>query len=226
MDADRGDRRVPAGASRESLASRLNDVWFAACQIVCWAVCLALFRYRAIRLARVPRRGPLILAVNHVSYLDPVLAGSALPRPLHFMARRSLFIGGFGRLIRSVYAFPVDRDRADLQAVREALALLARGRCLLVFPEGTRTADGRIGPLRAGFGLLARRSGAPIVPVYIDGAFRVWPRHRRLPRPRAVRVWYGEPVRVAPDEDERSIVARVGGALRALEREAAAAPAG
>ncbi len=201
-----------------------RDVYFAGCQVVCWAVCLVLFRYRAMRLARVPLTGPLLLAVNHVSYVDPVLAGSALPRPLHFMARRSLFAGLFGRIIRSVNAFPVDRDRADLQAIREAVALLGRGRCLLIFPEGTRSRDGRMAAIRSGFGMLARRTGAPIVPVYIDGAYRAWPRQRLLPRPRTIRVWYGEPIRVARDADERALVGRVGDALRALEREAAAAP--
>lgn len=200
----------------------LHDAYYALCQIVCWAVCLVLFRYRVIRLARLPRTGPVLLAVNHQSYVDPVLAGSAMPRPVHFMARRTLFVGAFGRLIRSVYAFPVDRDRADLQAVREAMALLGRGRCLLIFPEGTRTKDGRLGPMRSGFGMLARRSGAPIVPVYIDGAFRAWPRQRLLPRPRTIRIWLGEPIRVSRTEDERSVVQRVGDALHALEREAGA----
>jgi 1-acyl-sn-glycerol-3-phosphate acyltransferase len=198
----------------------LHDIYFAACQVACWAVCLVLFRYRVLRLARLPRTGPVLLAVNHQSYVDPMLAGSALPRPLHFMARRTLFVGTFGRLIRSVNAFPVDRDRADLQAVREAIGLLERGRCLLIFPEGTRSRDGRLAPMRSGFGMLARRTGAPIVPVYIDGAFRAWPRQRLLPRLRQIRVWFGEPIRVARDEDELSIVKRVGDALHALEREA------
>ena len=216
-------RRPPGGGRFESRVLSVRsakDIYFAFCQIVFWAVCLVLFRYRVMRLARVPRTGPVLLAVNHQSYVDPALAGSALHRPLHFMARRSLFVGLFGRLIRSVNAFPVDRDRADPQAVREAIGLLERGRCLLIFPEGTRTRDGRLAPMRPGFGMLARRTGAPIVPVYIDGAFRAWPRQRLLPRLRQIRVWFGEPIRVARDEDERSIVNRVGDALRALEREA------
>jgi 1-acyl-sn-glycerol-3-phosphate acyltransferase len=180
---------------------------------------------RTLYLSRVPQTGAVLFAVNHQSYLDPVLVGSPPPRVTYFMARRSLFVGLFGRIIRFVRAFPVDRDRADLQAVRESIGLLGRGQCVMIFPEGTRSRDGRIGALRAGFGMLARRAGAPILPVYIDGAYRAWPRHHLLPKPVPIRVWYGRPMAVGAVEDERVVVQRVEAALRALEAEASAARA-
>lgn len=186
--------------------------------VLLYAVC----RFRAYHRRRLPAAGAALFVANHQSYLDPILVAVASRRIVHFMARRTLFRGPFGWLIRRYYAYPVERDRADLAAIRDTLDLLRGGRSVLVFPEGTRTRDGRLGPLRGGLGVLARRAGVPLVPVYIDGAFRVWPRQQALPLPATIRVWFGEPIRPPPGEGEREAVRRAEAALRGLEAEARA----
>jgi 1-acyl-sn-glycerol-3-phosphate acyltransferase len=128
-----------------------------------------------------PWRGPMILACNHQSYWDPPAAGAVSPRPLHFMARRSLFKNPiFGALITVMSAFPVERDKADPKAVRAALDILRKGRALLIFPEGTRSRNGQLGAAREGVGMLALRSGAPVIPCYLQNTNRITPKGARF----------------------------------------------
>jgi len=152
------------------------------------------FRLSVVGADRVPREGRLLLAANHVSVLDPALIGAALPRELDFLAKTELFrIPGFGALIRRLNAHPVDRSGSDSTALRLALRLLGDGRAVLVFPEGTRGTEGRLGPARAGAGMLAALSGAPVVPVYVQGSGRALPRGAVVPRPARVTVTFGTP---------------------------------
>jgi 1-acyl-sn-glycerol-3-phosphate acyltransferase len=154
------------------------------------------FRLRAWGVERVPRTGGMLLVSNHASFLDPPLLGSPLPRQVAFMARRSLFsVPLLGPLIARCHAFPVERGEADLGAMRRAIRVLRRGCGLVLFPEGTRTADGAMQRFRPGFALLASRAGVPIVPAAICGTFEAWPRHQALPRfGQPVTVAYGEPM--------------------------------
>jgi 1-acyl-sn-glycerol-3-phosphate acyltransferase len=146
----------------------------------------------------VPRDGPLLLASNHSSLLDPPLIGSVLPRELDYMAKTELFrIPALGGLIKRLNAHPVDRSGSDSAALRLALRLLGDGRAVLVFPEGTRSTDGRLGPAHAGAGMLAALSGAPVLPVYIQGSDRALPRGAAVPRPVRVTVRFGAPIRFA-----------------------------
>ena len=109
--------------------------------------------------------GACLFASNHQSMVDPPLIGSCLPREISFVARRTLFDNpAFGFVIRACNSIPLDRGQADVGAIRSALAALAAGRGLLIFPEGTRSADGVIAEAKAGAGLLACRSGAPTTP--------------------------------------------------------------
>lgn len=193
----------------------LQRWWYGFCQLWCqWGLVLG-YRYRVWGREHVPRRGGVLLVSNHQSFLDPVLVAAGLPRQVHYMARRSLFrVPGFRGLIRSLNAFPVRRGGVDLSAVRETVARLGAGELVLVFPEGTRTDDGRIQPLRRGVELLARRARVPIVPVVIDGAYEAWPRSRRWPRLGTIRVEFGRPIRW--QEPGRS-TERVGERLRSLQ---------
>ena len=145
----------------------------------------------------VPAKGPVLLVANHASFLDPPLVGAALPRQLTFMAKAELFdVPLFGGLIRRLNARPLRREGGDAAALRMALRVLKEGGALLVFPEGTRGENGILGPAKPGAGMLAVLGGAPVIPVYIGGSGRAWPRGRRFPRPVNVTVTFGSPLPV------------------------------
>jgi 1-acyl-sn-glycerol-3-phosphate acyltransferase len=156
-----------------------------------WLLC----RIEGRGVDRVPARGPVLLVANHSSVLDPPLVGCVARRRLSFLAKAELFgIPLFGRLIHALNARPVRREGSDPGALRTALRTLQEERALLVFPEGTRGEDGTLRPAKPGAGMLAVLSGAAVVPVYIQGSGRVWPRGRALPRPGKVIVTFGPPL--------------------------------
>ncbi|HEV8310989.1 MAG TPA: lysophospholipid acyltransferase family protein [Methylomirabilota bacterium] len=165
---------------------------------VAFGVLRLLFRFRTLGSDNVPREGSVLLAANHVSLLDPPAVGAGAPRQLHFLAKAELFrIPLLGALIRRLNAHPVEREGADAGALRRALFLLREGKALLVFPEGTRGIEGTLGPGRAGAGMLAALSEAPVVPVYIRGTGHVLPRGGTRPRRVPITVAYGPPLRFA-----------------------------
>jgi len=153
------------------------------------------FGFRRRGTEHVPAKGPVLLVANHQSFLDPPLVGAALPRQLTFMAKAELFdVPLFGGLIRRLNARPLRREGGDAAALRTALRVLKEGGALLVFPEGTRGENGILGPAKPGAGMLAVLGGAPVIPVYIDGSGRAWPRGRRFPRRANVTVTFGSPL--------------------------------
>jgi 1-acyl-sn-glycerol-3-phosphate acyltransferase len=155
-----------------------------------------LFGLRGRGIEHVPSQGGVMLVANHSSVLDPPLVGVVLPRQLSFLAKVGLFrIPLFGWLIRRLNARPIRREGADPGALRMALRMLGEGRMLLIFPEGTRGREGVLRAPKPGAGMLAVVSGAPVVPVYIAGSGRAWPRGRRLPRPGKVVVTFGPAMR-------------------------------
>ena len=154
----------------------------------------------------VPRTGGVILASNHQSFLDVLILGGACPRPVRYMARRSLWENPvLGWLITDWKAIPVSRDRPGKDELRSILETVRGGEVLALFPEGTRTVDGSIGELRGGIGFLARKAGVPVVPVLIRGAFEAWPRGRRLPRRGRVRIAFGRAVQYSDAWEDREV---------------------
>jgi 1-acyl-sn-glycerol-3-phosphate acyltransferase len=154
------------------------------------------FRWRVFNPERVPQTGAVILASNHASFLDPPLVGSGLNRPINYLARESLFrFPGIGALLRSWNAVPVDRDGGGAAGLRAILDRLLAGGGIVLFPEGTRTRDGKLQPARSGIGLIVVKSQAPVVPVRTFGTFEAYGRNYKFPRPRRVAVKYGEPMR-------------------------------
>ena len=142
-----------------------------------------LFRGSTQGLEHVPMEGPLVVASNHGSHLDPPLLGHALGRPVAFMAKAELFaIPLLGAVIRACGAYPVRRGASDREAIRTATAKLEEGWATGVFLDGTRQANGRVNNPLPGAALLAARSGAPLLPVAIVnshralGSGRIWPR--------------------------------------------------
>jgi 1-acyl-sn-glycerol-3-phosphate acyltransferase len=155
-----------------------------------------MFRLEAVGVENIPARGPVLIVANHSSVLDPPLIGGASDRQLTYLAKAELFkIPLFGALIRGLNARPIRREGADPGALRTARHVLEEGGALLVFPEGTRGEEGVIRPAKPGAGLLAVSSGAAVVPVYVKGSGRAWPKGRRLPRPAKVTVTFGKPLR-------------------------------
>jgi len=143
----------------------------------------------------VPDKGAFILISNHQSFLDPVLCGIGLKRHLYFLARDSLFKNKlFGGLISSVNTIPVKRGRADFSSIKKIIGKLKDGGGVCLFPEGTRSEDGRIGRFKPGFGLICRRGEAVIVPVLIDGAFECWPKVKKMFSPGSIAVCYGKAI--------------------------------
>lgn len=174
---------------------RLKLAWYHVARFQCLVFSAIFFRLRVRGRENVPRKGPVILAGNHQSFMDPVFCGVGVRRRLTYLARESLFhFGPFGWLIHSVNAIPIARDKADIAVMRAVIERLRRGEAVCLYPEGTRSPDGRIAPFKAGFGLLCRRSKATVVPVLVDGAFECWPRHQKLFRPGRVTIEYGQPL--------------------------------
>lgn len=144
----------------------------------------------------VPRSGAVIVAPNHASYLDPPAVGCALPRRLTYMAKAELFkYWPAAWLIRSLGAFPVRRGSSDLDSIRLALALLSEGRALLVFPEGARNLGEEMLPLNRGVEVLAKKSGALVLPAAIVGTHSKWGKRRKPRLWGRVRVRFGVPFR-------------------------------
>lgn len=164
-----------------------------------WLLLRMYCRGRVTGAEHLPATGPALIAANHASVLDPPFLGAATRRPLTYLARATLFDHRlFGAVIRRTNAIPVDRDGGGPAGLRVVLQALAAGRAVVLFPEGTRTRDGRLQPLKPGVGLIALKSAAPVVPAWIEGSFRVLGRNRRLPRPARVEVRFGPPVDLDP----------------------------
>ena len=146
--------------------------------------------------SNVPLEGGVIIAPNHLSVLDPPLMGCACPRELRYLAKAELFRNRlFARFICRLGAFPVERGTADVGAIKTALQFLKDGRAVIIFIEGTRGTGEHLLPPTPGVTLLARQSGAPVVPTAIVGSEQAWPKGSKLPRRAQVKVAFGEPVR-------------------------------
>jgi len=142
------------------------------------------FRIRRAGREHIPA-GPVILAANHRSFLDPFVIGTCVRRPIYFLAKRELFDNWLvGWFLNCLGAFPVKRSESDEEAVATALALLERGEAVVIFPEGTRHRSGPLKEPKRGVGRLALESGAPVVPIALAGTERA----RRGWRIRPVRV--------------------------------------
>ena len=152
------------------------------------------FRFRASGFENLPEGGALLL-VNHQSFLDPLLVGVALRRPVSYLARDGLFrVPVIGWILKNTYVMPIRREAAGMSSIRESIRRLDHGFYVGVFPEGTRTQDGKLGHLKPGFQLICRRANVPIIPVGISGAFEAMPKGSWWIRPHCIRVVYGEPI--------------------------------
>lgn len=141
-----------------------------------------------------PNSGGTIIAANHQSFLDPPLIASAYKGEIHFLARKTLFKGIFGKLIAAINAVPISQDGADLASIKTIINEVKKGNRVLVFPEGTRTSDGKLQKASAGIGMIAAKSKAIVQPIKIEGAYDAWPRHRKNILCRPITIKIGKPI--------------------------------
>jgi 1-acyl-sn-glycerol-3-phosphate acyltransferase len=153
------------------------------------------FRLRVLHRERMINHGPVIMASNHESYLDPPLVGSVADRAIFFLARKSLLEGPFfGWLLPKLNVIPVQQEGNDRSALKALIRILRAGEGTLVFPEGERTLDGHLQPALPGLGFVIAKTLAPVVPMRIVGARAAWPRGGKPALFRPITVVVGEPI--------------------------------
>ena len=165
-------------------------------RFLCLGIAKVAFRLHIEGEEFIPRTGPTILAANHVSFIDPLVIMVSVRRPVRFMAKKELFrFPLFGWLLRRFGTFPINRNRINLQAFKQAASLLEAGEVIAMFPEGTRGDGIELQPGKSGIGLIAARTGAPVIPVLHQGTEKVLPRGAWFPRPHRIVIKFGAPLR-------------------------------
>jgi 1-acyl-sn-glycerol-3-phosphate acyltransferase len=153
------------------------------------------FRFRVIHRERMIQSGPVILAMNHQSYLDPPLAGTTCDRAIYFLARRTLLdVPLLGWVLPKLNVIPVNQEGVDRSAIKAVIRVLQAGNGVLVFPEGSRTLDGTLQPAEPGMGLVIAKTLAPVVPMRIFGAQEALPRSGGRLRFVPITAVIGEPI--------------------------------
>jgi glycerol-3-phosphate dehydrogenase (NAD(P)+) len=188
------------GFRERSLRRGVNPILYWTLRAILMPFFLIYFRLQRVGREHLPRTGPLLLASNHRSFLDPFVIGTLVRRPVYYMAKRELFEKRWQAwVLNALGAFPVDRGTGDRDAMDTARAILERGDCVVVFPEGTRVRSGPLGGPRRGVGRLALETGAPVAPVAVIGSDEV--RRGWRIRPRKVRIRVGRPLRFPTAEN-------------------------
>ena len=184
--------RSPTASNRHTLFQRVG---YNVLRWVCRLIAVWGFGLRMSGREHWPEQGGALVCANHQSMFDPPLVGLTCPRRMNYLARDTLFrVPGLKQLIAFLDAIPIDREGGGLAGLKETLRRLKAGEMVLIFPEGTRTHDGEVAPLKPGFIAVARRSRVPLVPVGLDGAYQAWPRTAKLPRFGRLALVIGEPI--------------------------------
>lgn len=153
------------------------------------------FRFKVFGEENIPRDGGIIIASNHISYLDIPFLGCGIKRRVDFIGKSELFRNRIiGWIFKKLGAFPIKRDKIDRDTISEALTRLREGRVVVIYPEGTRSKDGRLSEPKAGIGMVVAISGARVIPSFIMGTDRVLPRGARWIRFNPVKLYLGSPL--------------------------------
>ncbi len=183
---------------RQPGASVAGILYRACIRELCRLWVAVFYRGRLIGAENIPLEGPVLIASNHQSFLDPIILGVGgwTRRQWYFLARSTLFnnrLIGLG--LRSLNTIPVERGAGDIKAIRGVIELLKAGQAIAIYPEGTRTEDGEMQPFKSGLMLLVKRTRATVVPTAVEGTFAIWPRNRSRPRLTGrAGVHFGEPI--------------------------------
>ncbi|MBT5925436.1 MAG: 1-acyl-sn-glycerol-3-phosphate acyltransferase [Verrucomicrobia bacterium] len=165
-----------------------------------------LFRCRIYHAERVPINGPVLLAANHASFMDPPLIGASLDRETHYLARNTLFrFPVIKNIFNYINVIPVDRDGKSPKGLKVVANNLKEGKSVIIFPEGTRCHDGKLLTAKSGVGLLAIKSKAPIIPIRVFGTFESYGRHLKWPKPGRVQIKFGHPMNFKKLREEAQI---------------------
>ena len=179
------------------------NLWYWTGYYLAWLLGKLLFRFRVIHPERIIRHGPVILAMNHQSYLDPPLAGIAAGREMSFLARDTLLDNPvLAFLLPRMNVVPVDQEGNDRSALKALLRLLKAGKGTIVFPEGARTPDGELQPGLPGLGFVIAKTLAPVVPMRIFGAREALPRGGGRVRFVPITIVVGEPIHFTKEDLE------------------------
>lgn len=155
------------------------------------------FKRKVFGRENVPARGAFILASNHASYIDPLILGTALPcgKWLNYLAKKDLFEKPLTAwYLRKIHAMPLDRN-GDIAAIKTVVKLLKSGKSILLFPEGTRSKDGKLQPAKPGIGFIAAKANVPVLPAYIEGSYDAMPAGKKsVKKGSSINVFIGKPI--------------------------------
>ncbi len=216
---DKSSRAEQNKPVRRSFTKR---VFYFSVRLVSQYFAVLLFRFRCLGRENIPGDGSGLILSTHQSHFDPVLLGISFNERLNYLARRTLFKNRlFGTVISLLDAIELDRDRSGLAGLKETLRRLKRGEKVLIFPEGTRSADGKMAPLKPGFISVARRSKAQVIPVAIAGAYDALPRGAKVPIRNALKIKVGVPIAFSELEalSERQMLELIEQRMRMLDAE-------
>lgn len=149
---------------------------------ICWLIFKIFWKIEVVGIENVPKEGGLLLASNHVSYLDPIVLGITMNRKICFIAKKEAFNNIFGSIIlKHLNAFSVDRGKVDIRSFKKALNILQEKKVLGLFPEGTRSLNGELQELKSGIIKIAMKTGVPILPVGIIGTYKIYSHGKIFP---------------------------------------------
>ncbi|MEP6822537.1 MAG: lysophospholipid acyltransferase family protein [Chthoniobacterales bacterium] len=182
------------------------NLWYWGGYFLSWLLAKIFFRFRVQHRERRIAKGPVIIAMNHESYLDPPLAGIASGREMYFLARNTLLdVPVLGWFLPRFNVIPVDQEGNDRSALKALIRILKQGRGTVVFPEGARTLDGKLQPALPGLGFVIAKTLAPVLPMRIFGAHEALPRGGKRVKFRRLTIVIGEPIYfTAADLEPRS----------------------
>ncbi len=171
-------------------------MFYSLIRAICWLILKIFWRMEVRGIENLPQTGGLIIASNHVSYLDPAVLAASLNRKIYFIAKKEVFKNGFlSFILKNLNAISVDRENADILAFKRAINILREEKVLGIFPEGARSSDGELQELKLGTIKIAMKAGVPILPVGIIGTHKIYPRGIKFPIlfKHKIIVKYGDP---------------------------------